>query len=244
MPSKVLLMIGCAVGMLAVMGTFFGKPAAKKPEDAELRTKLTPEQYHVTQECGTEKPFANAYWDNHADGVYVDVVSGVPLFSSLDKFDSGTGWPSFTKPLEDAAVTLKNDGTLGMARTEVRSAGADSHLGHVFDDGPAPGGKRFCMNSASLRFVAVDHLKEAGLGQYLFLFADKKGWDIATLAGGCFWGMQEILEKTPGVLITQVGTPAVRASTRPMKKCPVAAPATPSPCSCSSTPRKCPTTTS
>lgn len=205
MTGRFLLMVGCAVAMFAVMGTFFGQPAAKKPDDAELRKKLTPEQYNVTQQCGTEPPFKNAYWDNHEDGIYVDVVSGAPLFSSVDKFDSGTGWPSFTRPLQDSALSYKDDGTHGMSRTEVRSAGSDSHLGHVFDDGPGPGGKRFCMNSASLRFIPTSQLKEAGLGQYLFMFADKKGWDVATLAGGCFWGMQEILEKTPGIIVGQVG---------------------------------------
>ena len=144
-----------------------------KPSDEELRRKLTPEQYKVTQHEGTERAFSNAYWDNHADGIYVDVVSGEPLFSSLDKYDSGTGWPSFTKPLEPANVTTKSDRKLWMARTEVRSKHAGSHLGHVFDDGPAPTGKRFCMNSAALRFVPVDKLEEEGYGEYLPLFANR-----------------------------------------------------------------------
>ena len=141
-----------------------------KPSDAELERMLTPLQYRVTQHEGTEAPFHNEYWDNHEAGIYVDVVSGEPLFSSLDKFDSGTGWPSFTKPLEPANVTTKTDRSLFMQRTEVRSAHADSHLGHLFDDGPKPTGLRYCMNSASMRFVPVSQLAAQGYGEYLKLF--------------------------------------------------------------------------
>jgi methionine-R-sulfoxide reductase len=146
-------------------------PPYSKPTPDEIKKRLTPEQYDVTQNEGTEPPFHNAYWDNHEAGIYVDVVSGEPLFSSLDKFDSGTGWPSFTKPLESNVVD-KSDNSLWMARTEIRSKHADSHLGHVFDDGPRDrGGLRYCINSASLRFIPVSKLAEEGYGQYAKLFA-------------------------------------------------------------------------
>jgi methionine-R-sulfoxide reductase len=141
-----------------------------KPDDTELRKHLTPEQYQVTQCSLTEPAFQNAYWDNHRPGIYVDVVSGEPLFCSLDKFDSGTGWPSFFQPLEKDSLLMQTDRTLGMERVEIRSRLGNSHLGHVFDDGPEPTGKRYCINSAALRFIPVEKLEEEGYGKFLPLF--------------------------------------------------------------------------
>jgi methionine-R-sulfoxide reductase len=145
----------------------------KKPSESELKQKLSSIQFQVTQQEGTERPFQNEYWDNHQDGIYVDVVSGEALFSSRDKFESGTGWPSFTRPLVAENVKTKTDRQFGMSRTEVRSAHADSHLGHLFDDGPKPTGMRYCMNSASMRFIPVSKLAAEGYGEYAKLFAAK-----------------------------------------------------------------------
>lgn len=140
------------------------------PDDVELRRRLTALQYEVVRRDGTEPPFENAYWDNHAEGIYVDIVSGEPLFSSIDKFDSGTGWPSFTKPINPAGLMERKDTRFFMTRIEVRSRLADSHLGHVFTDGPAPAGLRYCINSAALQFIPKEKLEKRGYGQFMKLF--------------------------------------------------------------------------
>ncbi|MEZ6187603.1 MAG: bifunctional methionine sulfoxide reductase B/A protein [Planctomycetota bacterium] len=184
-----------------------------KPSDDELRQKLTPLQYQVTQQNGTERAFTGKYDKHYEPGIYVDVVSGVPLFSSLDKYDSGCGWPAFTRPIDPDEVVELQDSSHGMLRTEVRSGTADSHLGHVFPDGPPDqGGLRYCINSASLEFVPLAELQARGYGAYLKRFEEAgvavpapTKTETAVIAGGCFWGMEALLREIDGVIDTEVG---------------------------------------
>lgn len=218
-----------------------------RPSPDEIRQRLNPIQFRVTQQHGTEPPFQNEFWNNHAAGLYVDIVSGEPLFSSKDKFESGTGWPSFTRPVVDENVKEITDSSHGMRRVEVRSAHGDSHLGHVFDDGPKPTGLRYCINSASLRFIPLAKLDAEGYGEFRSIVetgvataaktdnacaVPQKGYtplspdkmskpgalylsqkaasceatlEVAILAGGCFWGMEDILREVDGVIDTEVG---------------------------------------
>ena len=178
-------------------------------KDPDAIKALTPDQYRVTQRNGTERAYSGEFWLHDEPGIYVDVVSGEPLFASVDKFDSRTGWPSFTKPVDGRNVVTKRDFTMLFPRTEVRSAHGDSHLGHVFKDGPRNrGGLRYCINSAALRFVHRDDLEAQGYSDYVTLFSKEDSmseYKTATLAGGCFWGMQDLIRRQPGVVSTRVG---------------------------------------
>ncbi len=205
MRSMMGVVLCCAYALTSVHAAARAK--VSKTHKAALKMKLSPMQYRVTQEEGTEPPFQNAYWNETRPGIYVDVISGEALFSSVHKFKSGTGWPSFWKPLERKNIITRDDNRLAIGRVEVRSKKSNAHLGHLFNDGPEPTGLRYCMNSASLRFIPAEELEQHGYSKYMDQFALTPGTAVetATLAGGCFWGVEELIRKLPGVISTEVG---------------------------------------
>ncbi len=181
------------------------KPCSLPLDDAELKKILSPKQYRIMRQNGTEPPFQNAHWNNKKEGLYVDAISGEPLFSSSDKFDSGTGWPSFVSPIHPEAVVEKSDASHGMNRVEVRARKSDSHLGHVFPDGPGPTGLRYCINSAALRFIPAEDLEREGYGRYVPLVGMPEKTETAVFGAGCFWGVESAFRQVQGVLTTTAG---------------------------------------